>query len=119
MRDGFGNARVQVGEGRFVVGPLRRLLTGEAARPTLALVRHDLDLAHQRQHVRREPAVDEHQRVDLACRGIRLGLREHLVQTLEHLGERGNELVVHRNSHGLTSWESLWGERTSPGRAGR
>ena len=61
-------------------GQLGTSRAGEASRRTLGEVAGDLHLTRQREHVGIEPRGDQHARIDLLRRGMRLGLVENGVE---------------------------------------
>ena len=102
--DRLGDPGLKLIEGGLVVLELRRLDAGEPRRAVLGLVGRDLDLAGEREHVGREPRVEQHRGIDLLGGGegralVEIG-RERVKTDFENR-QRGSR---HRERHGMTPW---------------
>ncbi|ACP26113.1 thioesterase domain protein [Sinorhizobium fredii NGR234] len=110
-RHRLGDPRAQIGEALLVVRETRHLEGRQPGDGVLARVARSLDLARQRQHVRREPRVEEfverHARFD----GKSLGLVEEPAERRKAAREDGNGERVHCQRHGISSLKAL---RTVP-----
>ena len=101
--DGLGDASLQLVEGLFRVCIRGDVDAGEAGGATLGLIGHDLDLARQRDHVRREAVSDKDGRVDLALLAMRRCLVENGGNASEHLEHERDRSLMHVERHGVSS----------------
>ncbi|MNT51667.1 hypothetical protein D3C72_1886470 [compost metagenome] len=99
VREGLGDQRLQVGEGRFGVFPRRDLYARQARCDALGEVRGNLHLARQREHVGEEAGAQIGLRIDVLGGGVVFGLLEHVGQGGQHLLDDGNGGVVHGAGH--------------------
>jgi hypothetical protein len=96
----FGSAKCsRFGEGLLDVLVLRRVHAREPRRAALREVGRELNLPHQREHVRVQPRLQQHLRRDLHRLGLLLRLDENSSQRLQHLLEHRNGSLVERNRH--------------------
>ena len=85
------DARPQLGEGGLVVGVFRHLDAGKSRAAALGVIGRDLHLAGEREHVGREPPAEQDRGVDLALRGVGLGLVEDRGEAAQHLKKAGTD----------------------------
>ena len=84
-----------------VVGIFRHLDAGEPRAAALGVIGRDLNLADEREHVRREPVAEQHRGLDFALRGIGFGLVQDGGEGVQHLEKGRNRGLIHRERHGL------------------
>ena len=71
--------------------------------PFFAKSAGELDLAAEREHVRRQPVGEDHGGIDLALAALRDGLVEKGGEGRQALPEDGGRGLVHREGHGCRS----------------
>ncbi|MCY1380250.1 hypothetical protein D9M69_680520 [compost metagenome] len=94
------DARQQVVPGLLFVGKARGRDARDARRAQLRGVARALDLAGQREHVGRQPRIDQRRRVDALRLRVRKALIEQMSELAESAGENRHGQVVHREGHG-------------------
>ncbi len=99
------DAFIQVGKtGTLGVGEGRHLHPGQARRHALGKVAGNQHLARHGEHVGEQPGLQQGIRLDLARRGMGLGLGQHVFQGAQHLAKDGDAGVVDGVGHGV-SWK--------------
>jgi hypothetical protein len=86
--------------GGLVVGEFQKLLAGQPSRRVGGMIGRGPDLAHQVEHVGRQPHVEQIGLIDLAGRGPGRRLVQHAGQAVQMLHENRNGNRVHGNRHG-------------------
>src|SRR3569833_1551098 len=90
-----GNALLQILQGALVVGEARCMQVRQARNRTFRGVAGPLDLPRQWQHVRSEPRIHQHLRVDLVIRGVCGGPIEILIENAQPADQDGDGRFVH------------------------
>ena len=97
----FRDPLLQLREGGLVVLVARRLDAGEAGGAVLRLVRGDLHLTGEPEHIRRQAPRRQHQGIDFLRRGMSFRLVENRGERVEPDLENGEGRLRHRGGHGL------------------
>ncbi|MNN63705.1 hypothetical protein D3C81_1790990 [compost metagenome] len=101
--DGFYDARFQFGKALLAILIGRHGHAGQTRAAALGEVGSDLDLAHERQHVREQAELQQGVRVDFLVLHVRFRLVQDGGQAAQDLFEDGDRCGIDGEGHGGSS----------------